>query len=90
MSEFTCPKCGASLIVAARNNEPKKTLSFNEVKALFPAELDRLVTYEQKDSYTIVRPKRFLGTEVFAKVAHIVRANGGNYISDAKNSHFRI
>src|SRR5208337_4085713 len=38
----------------------------------------------------IVKPASFLGQENFAKVASIVRAIGGQYVSAGKNSHFEI
>jgi hypothetical protein len=88
LSVFVCPKCGASLsvVVAAQ----KKAIPLEEVRALFPSDLEQLLTFEQKEGYIILKPKRFLGTENFAKIAHIVRANKGVYISAGKNSHFKI
>lgn len=38
----------------------------------------------------MVKPASFLGPENFAKVAQIIRAIGGQYVSAGKNSHFEI
>ena len=40
--------------------------------------------------YYIVRPKAFLGSENFAKIASMMRGLGGEYISQGRNSHFRL
>ena len=90
MSEFKCPKCGAVLTVAAKPEQPKGTITIQDAKNLFPSELEQLLIFEEKPDTIIVRPKRFLGSEDFAKIAAIVRANRGEYISAGKNSHFRI
>ena len=90
MSEFVCPKCGATLTVATKPEEPKKPLSIEDVKILFPAELEELLTFEEKEGYIIVRPRKFLESDNFAKIAHIIRAQKGEYISAGKESHFKI
>jgi len=89
LSEFRCPKCGAALTVAA-NAEPKKTLLTQDAKALFPKELEELLNFEENQNYIILKTKRFLGSEDFAKIAAIVRAAKGEYISAGKDSHFKI
>jgi hypothetical protein len=38
----------------------------------------------------MVKPRQFLGSENFAKIASIARGMGGDYISAGKESHFRI
>ena len=45
---------------------------------------------QEKDDTIILKPKSFLGSEDFAKIAHIVRTNKGEYISAGKESHFKI
>ena len=90
MSSFTCPKCGAALTITAKAVEPKKAKSVEDVKILFSSELEELLSFEEKENAIILKPKRFLGSENFAKIAHIVRAAGGEYISAGKQSHFKI
>jgi len=60
------------------------------VKALFPKDLEELLTFEQKDTYVQIKPQTYLGSENFAKIASIVRDAGGEYISAGKESHFRL
>lgn len=90
VSEFLCPVCGAILTISVKPDQTKKTLSVENAHALFPSELLELLTFEQKEDTIIVRPKRFLGSDNFAKIAHILRAAKGEYISAGKNSHFLI
>ena len=56
----------------------------------FPEDLDNLLTFEEKTDYIMIKPRQFLGSENFAKVASAVRGMGGEYISAGKDSHFRI
>ena len=60
------------------------------VKQAFSSELEGMLTFEESENYIIVRPRRFLGSENFAKIASIVRNLGGEYISAGKNSHFKV
>ena len=57
---------------------------------LFPEDLRRLLSFEQKADAVIIKPRQFLGSENFAKIADIVKQQGGEYVSAGKNSHFRI
>ncbi|MEM2975677.1 MAG: hypothetical protein QXE76_01040 [Candidatus Bathyarchaeia archaeon] len=68
----------------------EKELSIQNVRALFPKELEEMLAFEDKEKYIVVRPRQFLGSENFAKIASIVRGAGGEYISAGKESHFRI
>jgi len=90
MSEFVCPKCGAKLQVSAQKEEAKKTVSLEEAKALFLKDLADMLSFEEGKDYIIIKPRQYLGSENFAKIASIVRVAGGEYISAGKESHFRI
>lgn len=57
---------------------------------LFPEDLRTLLSFEQKEGFCIIKPRQFLGSENFAKIADIVKQHGGEYISAGKESHFRI
>ena len=48
------------------------------------------LSFDEKDDYIIIKPKQFLGSENFAKIASAVRGMGGEYISAGKDSHFRV
>jgi hypothetical protein len=70
--------------------QPKKAMSIEDAKTLFPSELEAMLSFEEKEGYILMRPRQFLGSDNFAKIAAIVRANGGEYVSAGKESHFRI
>jgi hypothetical protein len=57
---------------------------------LFPQELEQLLIFEETTEYTVIRPRQYLGKENFARIAAIVKDQGGEYISAGKQSHFRI
>jgi len=61
-----------------------------DIRALFPKELEDMLFFEEEGEYIIIKPRRFLGSENFAKIASIVRGAGGEYISAGKESHFRV
>jgi len=57
---------------------------------LFPKELREMLEFEETEKYIIIKPRGYLGSENFAKIASIVREAGGEYVSAGKESHFRI
>jgi hypothetical protein len=67
---------------------PQKTLE--SVKGTFPPELRELLSFEQGNGCFVIKPRQFLGSEKFAKIAQIVRGAGGDYKSAGKDSHFKI
>jgi len=62
----------------------------DKVKQLFPQDLLGLLKFEDIENYIKVAPRQYLGSENFAKIASIIRDNGGEYISAGKDSHFRV
>ena len=62
----------------------------DDIRMMFPKELEDLLTFEEEQNYIVIKPRQYLGHENFAKVASIVRGAGGEYISAGKESHFRI
>jgi len=56
----------------------------------FPEDLRALLSFEQREGFCIIKPRQFLGSENFAKIADIVKQLNGEYISEGKSSHFRI
>jgi len=60
------------------------------IETLFPKDLRGLLLFEKAEGFHIIKPRQFLGSENFARIADIVRAKGGEYISAGKESHFRI
>lgn len=67
-----------------------KPRSPDDVRMSFPEELEARLSFEEKSDYIIIKPKQFLGSENFAKIASAVRGMGGEYISAGKDSHFRV
>jgi len=67
-----------------------KQRSLDDVRMSFPEELEARLSFEEKGDYIIIKPKQFLGSENFAKIASAVRGMGGEYISAGKDSHFRV
>jgi hypothetical protein len=64
--------------------------SVEDVRMMFPEDLDNMLSFEEKPDYVIIKPKQFLGSENFAKIASTVRGLGGEYISAGRDSHFRV
>ena len=67
-----------------------KLRSLDDIRMSFPEELEARLSFEEKGDYIIIKPKQFLGSENFAKIASAVRGMGGEYISAGKDSHFRV
>ena len=61
-----------------------------DMRIMFPQELDNMLAFEDKGDYVMIKPKQFLGSENFAKIASTVRGIGGEYISAGRDSHFRV
>jgi len=61
-----------------------------DIRTLFPSDLETMLTFEETGNYIVIKPRRFLGSDNFAKIASIVRSAGGEYISAGKNSHFKV
>jgi len=64
--------------------------SVKDVRTLFPKELEDMLNFDETPQYIIIKPRQYLGSENFAKIASIVRGTGGEYISAGKESHFRV
>jgi hypothetical protein len=67
-----------------------ETRDINDVKQAFSSELAGMLLFEENGKFVIVKPRRFLGSDNFAKIASIVRDLGGEYVSAGRNSHFNV
>lgn len=76
--------------VAVHSVTGEKKKSLQDIRMAFPEDLENLLSFEERDDYIIVKPRQFLGSENFAKVASAVRGLGGEYISAGRDSHFRV
>jgi len=72
----------------AHETPAKKPL--DDVRTAFPEDLEHMLIFEDKGDFIMVKPKQFLGSENFAKIASAVRGMGGEYISAGRDSHFRV
>ncbi len=68
----------------------EKSQNVEDLRMMFPENLDNMLSFEEKGEYVIIKPKQFLGSENFAKIASTVRGIGGEYISAGRDSHFRV
>ena len=75
-------------ISEAKSSETRHDL--NDVKRAFSPELSSMLFFEESGKFIIVKPRKFLGSDNFAKIASIVRELGGDYISAGRESHFKI
>jgi hypothetical protein len=87
-SQITQPAPQAPEAVSHEIHEKKK--SVDDVRLAFPEDLESLLSFQEKGDYIMVKPRQFLGSENFAKIASAVRGMGGEYISAGKDSHFRV
>jgi hypothetical protein len=71
--------------------EPKRLRTIDDVQRAFPRDLAGMLYFEETSDYILIRPRQYLGSENFAKIASIVRDQlGGEYISAGRESHFRV
>jgi hypothetical protein len=75
---------------SASHQVSQKRTGLEDIRMAFPEDLENLLSFEEKGDYIIIKPRQFLGSENFAKIASAVRGMGGEYISAGKDSHFRI
>jgi hypothetical protein len=86
------PKAPATLIppLSTASHDTSKLRSLDDIRMSFPEDLESRLSFEDKGDYIIIKPKQFLGSDNFAKIASTSRGMGGEYISAGKDSHFRI
>jgi len=68
----------------------EKSKVIEDIKMMFPEDLENLLSFEEKDDYIMIKPRQFLGSDNFSKIASVVRGAGGDYVSAGKASHFRV
>lgn len=69
--------------------EPEAS-AVEKIKMAFPEDLEVLLNFEEKGDHVVIKPRQFLGSENFAKIASVVRGLNGEYISAGRDSHFRV
>jgi hypothetical protein len=88
VSQITHPAQQPPMPAGPEGRERQK--SVEDIRMSFPPELESLLNIEERNEYIIIKPRQFLGSENFAKIASAVRGMGGEYISAGKDSHFRV
>lgn len=84
------PRPTPSAPLAGMPQSLERSKAVEDIKMIFPDDLEGLLSFEEKDEYIVIRPRQFLGSDNFAKIASIVRGVGGEYVSAGKASHFRV
>ena len=70
---------------------PAVSGTIDDVQRVFPQELAGMLYFEESGEYIIVKPRQYLGSDNFARIASIVRDElRGEYISAGRDSHFRV
>jgi hypothetical protein len=68
-----------------------KISTVNDVVKIFPKDLSDKLNFEVKNEYILVKPKQYLGSDNFRRIAEIIRDQlQGEYVSAGRDSHFRI
>jgi hypothetical protein len=89
VSQITQPTPQSSA-AAVSHEVHERRKSVEDIRMAFPEDLENLLSFEEKGEYIIIKPRQFLGSENFAKIASAVRGMGGEYISAGRDSHFRV
>jgi hypothetical protein len=61
-----------------------------DIRMIFKKDLEDLLSFEDMGDFIKVKPRQYLGSDNFAKIASTIREAGGEYISAGRDSHFRI
>ena len=76
---------------SAAQNVSSEALTAESVQKLFPPDLVGLLYFEDAEDHILVKPRQYLGSDNFRRIASIIRDQlGGEYISAGRDSHFRI
>jgi hypothetical protein len=81
---------GQSPTVAGAPRAAEKSKAIEDLRTMFPEDLENMLNFEEKDDYIIIKPRQYLGSDNFSKIASVVRQAGGEYVSAGKASHFRV
>ena len=90
VSQITHPTTQQATATPPTGDTSGKQKTTDDIRMSFPEDLENLLYFEDKTDYVMVKPKQFLGSENFAKIASAVRGMGGEYISAGRDSHFRV
>jgi len=66
------------------------TPKLEDIKKAFPNQLLDKIEVTESEGMIFIKPKKFLGSKLFASLAEVCKQLGGEYISMGRDSHFRI
>ena len=69
---------------------PRDYSNITDIELKFTTEQANKLHFELNGDHWIIKPKVYLGTELFGEIAQRIRELGGEYISAGKESHFKI
>jgi len=90
LKEVTTTSSPLTSVPAPSLTPAEQPRTLEDIKMMFPEELEALLSFEDKGEFIMIKPRQFLGSENFAKIASIVRSAGGEYKSAGKDSHFKV
>lgn len=67
-----------------------KPESAEDVKTMLGSEITKYLAISQHEQTIVIKPRQFLGRDLFGKIARKIREMGGVYVSAGKQSHFEI
>ena len=82
---------GAPAVAPAMPVAPTERMrSVEDIRRSFSSDLKEMLIFEEAGDHVMIRTRRFLGSDNFAKIASVVRSLGGEYVSAGKDSHFKV
>ena len=91
-----CPRCGANLsaklMCELRDAETYQTpIEHGKVYQKFtPEQANKLTITNVDKGYVYLKAKVWLGSEEFSEIIQVVKELGGEWVSQGKDSHFKI
>lgn len=84
-------KLGTNQVVnQATGTQNSPVISVASIENVIPEEVKDSITITENTDRFIIKSKKFLGTENFAKLGSALRSINGRYISAGKESRFEI
>jgi len=77
-------------LVSTEEPTIKAESTLQGIQNAFSEELRSMLNFEDSGDYIRISPKRYLGSDNFARIASVVRSLGGEYVSAGRESHFRV
>jgi len=90
VSQITQPAAATATPATEKPEVYGTKTSIEDIKMMLPEDLENMLSFEEKEDYIKIKPRQFLGSDNFAKIASAIRGMGGDYVSAGKDSHFRV